>query len=266
MIPKIIHLCWLSGDEFPDDIKKCLDSWRKYLPDYEVWLWGKKPMDCRGLNVVEKYFDLNSVLWCKQSFENKKYAFAADYIRLYALYNFGGIYMDSDVIVYKSFNDLLHLAYFIGEDYVHCFEPAIIGAEKGMPWLGIVLRRYDNRPFVKPDGKLDMLALPSVFLEELHDYYRFKLLKKPIDYILEKDVLQIFPKEYFNSRNYIKAIKTPKSYCAHNYMGSWMKSENKMKAILKKWVPSTVSNLFYALLFKTIYKNVKSKQLRYDAE
>ena len=83
MIPKIIHLCWLSGDEYPPMIKKCIESWKRYLPDYEIMLWDTKR------------FDVNSVLWTKQAFECKKYAFAADYIRLYALYHYGGIYLDS---------------------------------------------------------------------------------------------------------------------------------------------------------------------------
>lgn len=264
MIPKIIHLCWLSGDAFPKDIAVCLKSWKQHLSDYEIWLWGKMPKDCLGLNIVEKHFDLDSVVWCKQAFETKKYAFAADYIRLYALYNYGGIYMDSDVIVYKSFNDLLHLPYFIGEDYVHCFEPAIIGTEEGMTWLGKVLKRYDKRPFVKLDGELDMLALPSVFLEELDGRYRFKLLREPVAYSLEENVIQIFSKEYFNSRDYIKAIRTPKSYCAHNYMGSWLKAQGKFKTVLKKWVPSFIANFCYAMMFKTIYRNVASKRLNYE--
>ena len=73
MIPKIIHLCWLSGDSYPPKIAKCLESWKKFLPDYEVMLWDTKR------------FDLNSSVWVRQAFENKKYAFAADYIRFYAL-------------------------------------------------------------------------------------------------------------------------------------------------------------------------------------
>ena len=121
MIPKIIHICWLSGDEFPQAIRSCLESWKIYLTDYEIWLWGKKPSDCLGLNVIEKFFDLNNNTWCKQAFEAKKYAFAADYIRLYALYNYGGIFFDSVVLMYKFFNDFLDLSYFFGEDMVHCF-------------------------------------------------------------------------------------------------------------------------------------------------
>lgn len=127
MIPKIIHLCWLSGDKFPSDIQTCIDTWHEKLPDYEIILWDRKR------------FDINSTPWVKEACEAKKYAFAADYIRLYALYNYGGIYLDSDVIVYKSFNNLLHLPYFIGEDQCSNFEPAIIGTEKKNPWIKCVL-------------------------------------------------------------------------------------------------------------------------------
>ena len=79
-IPKIIHYCWLSGEPFPQNVKKCIASWHKFLPDYELILWDLKR------------FPLEKNIWVKQAFESKKYAFAADYIRLYAVYHFGGIY------------------------------------------------------------------------------------------------------------------------------------------------------------------------------
>ena len=136
MIPKIIHLCWLSGDEYPPMIKKCIESWKRYLPDYEIMLWDTKR------------FDVNSVLWTKQAFECKKYAFAADYIRLYALYHYGGIYLDSDVLVYKSFDDLLDLPYFIGEDFGYNLRKSLLGVkqEEGIP--NILLSHI---PVLKPD-------------------------------------------------------------------------------------------------------------------
>ena len=118
MIPKIIHLCWLSGDKYPAKIAKCIASWKKNLPDYEIMLWDTKR------------FDLNSSNWVKQAFEAKKYAFAADYIRFYALYNYGGVYLDSDVEVLKSFNPLLDLPYFVGAVQPGTPEAAIMGAEK----------------------------------------------------------------------------------------------------------------------------------------
>jgi Mannosyltransferase OCH1 and related enzymes len=137
MIPKIIHYCWLSGDPYPPIIRECLETWKECLGDYEIWLWDRER------------FDIASTAWTKEAFECKKYAFAADYIRLYALYNYGGIYLDSDVTVYKSFDDLLDRPYFIGEDYLHCFEPAIIGAEKGCEWIKTVLDYYENRHFFR---------------------------------------------------------------------------------------------------------------------
>ena len=85
MISKIIHYCWLSNDPIPADLQKCMESWKKYLPDYEFMLWN-----------FER-FPKSQSKWVSDAFDNKKYAFAADYIRLYALYNYGGIYLDMDV-------------------------------------------------------------------------------------------------------------------------------------------------------------------------
>ena len=121
MIPKIIHLCWMSGDPFPSDIQKCIDSWKRILPDYEIWLWDTKR------------FDLSTSVWVTEAYDKKKYAFCADYIRMYALFNYGGVYLDSDVEVLRSFNDLLTLPYFIGYESKQYFEAAVIGAEKGNP-------------------------------------------------------------------------------------------------------------------------------------
>lgn len=83
MIPKIIHYCWLSGDEVPENLKKCMDSWKKIIPDYEFVKWDFTK------------FDKSSSAWVSEAFDNRKYAFACDYIRLYAVYNYGGIYLDS---------------------------------------------------------------------------------------------------------------------------------------------------------------------------
>ena len=91
MIPKIIHYCWLSGNPIPKNLEDCMKSWKKKLPDYKFMLWDFNR------------FDINSSIWVREAFNAKKYAFAADYIRLFALYNYGGIYMDMDVEVIKPF-------------------------------------------------------------------------------------------------------------------------------------------------------------------
>lgn len=117
MIPKIIHLCWLSGDPYPPLIENCINSWKKHLPEYEIKIWSKST------------FDINSIRWVKEAYQHKKYAFAADYIRFFALFNYGGIYLDADVEVLKSFNPLIEREYFIGEEAGGDVEAAVMGAQ-----------------------------------------------------------------------------------------------------------------------------------------
>ena len=249
MIPKIIHLCWLSGDEFPPLIKKCIDSWYKYLPDYDIWLWDTNR------------FDVNSTTWTKQAFSLKKYAFVADYIRLYSLYNYGGIYLDSDVLVYKSFNDLLNLPYFIGQDYTGSFEPAIIGAEKGITWIGEVLSHYKNRMFIADTGQLDTTALPVVFFKNLFDKYEFYHTDGKEDYTWDQKKFFLFDCDFFNSRNSIGVHKTPRSYSSHCYAGAWTTKDTNLKSSVKKILPKGVLKIIYDVSHNT-YK--KAKIHRYD--
>ena len=124
MIPKIIHYCWLSNDPVPSDLQKYMQTWKVKLPDYEFIKWDFKR------------FPKGKSKWVDQAFDKKKYAIAADYIRLFALYNYGGIYLDMDVEVLKSYDDLLPLSSMI------CFEAngttieaATIGSEKGCIWV-----------------------------------------------------------------------------------------------------------------------------------
>lgn len=95
MIPKKIHCCWLGGGNYPPKIQECIESWRRVLPDYEIIVWD------------ENRFDVRSVPWVRRAFRLKKYAFAADYIRHYALYTEGGIYLDTDIEIRKPFDELL---------------------------------------------------------------------------------------------------------------------------------------------------------------
>lgn len=240
MIPKIIHYCWLSGDPFPPKIQKCLDSWKEHLADYEVWLWDTKR------------FDINLRIWTKQAFAAKKYAFAADYIRLYALYNYGGIYLDSDVIVYKSFDELLSLPYFIGHDQIGGFEAAVIGAEKGCPWIKDVLDYYDGRSFIKKNGSLDIESLPVIFHHQLvKKGYKFYLLHEVKPYVEEEKKMSVFDGDFFNSRNEVEVRRTSKSFCAHNYAGSWVKPYDSLTAKIKKRTPKCLLRIFFFISHHT---------------
>lgn len=243
MIPKIIHFCWLSGDEYPPLIEQCMKSWKDKLSDYEIIIWDAKK------------FDVNSVKWTKEAFCNKKYAFAADYIRLFALYNYGGIYLDSDVIVYKNFDDLLDLPYFIGEDYTHSFEPAIIGTEKNNPWIKGVLDYYAGKSFIDEEGKFDLFPLPCIFYTQLHKSYKFVKLKETRKYILSS-TMYIYDRDFFNSRNRVGVKKSKLSYCAHNYAGSWTTKENSLKAFIINLLPNTILNFIFYFTNKINKKKI----------
>ena len=237
MIPKIIHLCWLSGDPYPTEIQACLDTWKKFLPDYEVWLWDTKR------------FDIHSTQWTEQAFAARKYAFAADYIRLYALYNYGGIYLDADVLVYKSFDPLLSLPYFIGEDHDGSFEAAVIGAEKHLSFIKHLLDYYDGRSFVKEDGAYETdVPLPLIFRKQLMaGGYAFRRISGGQDYPLEEGVLNVFPFDYFNSRDRLGARKYANSYCSHNFAGSWCGKPKGAKDRLKRSLPRPLLRMMLAI-------------------
>lgn len=152
MIPKIIHYCWLSNDPIPEKLQEYMKSWKEKLPDYEFKLWN---FDC---------FDINSSQWVKEAFEAKKYAFAADYIRLYAVYNYGGIYMDMDVEVIKSFNPLLNNDYLLGYENQIGIEAGIFGASPKADWVKLILDYYQNKSFYREDGTQNTTPLPKSYL------------------------------------------------------------------------------------------------------
>lgn len=222
MIPKIIHLCWLSGDKYPAKIAKCIASWKKNLPDYEIMLWDTKR------------FDLNSSNWVKQAFEAKKYAFAADYIRFYALYNYGGVYLDSDVEVLKSFNPLLDLPYFVGAEKAGTPEAAIMGAEKGLPWIKKCLDYYSGRNFIKEDGSYDIRKLPDIMVEQITKLQPIRNLSleeseriRELDFSKKVLVMhdKYFSPKVFDSR---EVEITPYTYAIHHYQNSWFSHKAKI--------------------------------------
>lgn len=228
MIPKKIHYCWLSDDPLPELISKCFNTWKKILPDYEFILWDTNK------------FPLESNLWVKQAFENKKYAFAADYIRLHAVYNYGGIYLDGDIEVLKKFDDLLHLPYFFGSEGSKIVEAGVFGAEKGSQWIGDCLKHYDNRSFIKDDGSLDILTLPLIMMNEINKNYNIVELESPnitaLNYSADNETLYMFPKDYFCAKNHGNGLieKTNNTYCIHHFAMSWLPKKRTFLPNLKR--------------------------------
>ena len=119
MIPKIIHYCWFGGKEMPELMQKCIASWKQHLPDYELHLWN------------EQNFDLDRFPYAREAYDNKKYAFVSDVARLWALKEYGGIYLDTDVEVLRPLDDFLHLPAFMGYEDGKLLNPAmgIIGSK-----------------------------------------------------------------------------------------------------------------------------------------
>ena len=221
MIPKIIHYCWLSNDPIPKDLKKYMKSWKEKLYDYEFILWD--------LN----RFDLNRSLWVKQAFEAKKYAFAADYIRLYAVYNYGGIYMDMDVEVIKSFNDLLRNDYILGYEAAKGLEAGVFGAPKKAPWVKEVLEYYTSKEFALPNGLYNDTPLPIIMDEVLN-----------ADYITNNKIVPL-PTDFLTAKSYKtgKITITPNTYTIHHFAGSWKSWDEKMKIIIARIIGTKLTHI-----------------------
>lgn len=226
MIPKIIHYCWLSDNPVPDNLQIYMDSWHKHMPGYEYVKWDFSR------------FDINSSIWVKEAFENKKYAFAADYIRIYALYTMGGIYLDMDVEVLKSFDNLLNrkeiLCYESGTGKP---EVAAFGAEKGCQWLKPCLDYYQNRHFVKDDGSLDTRPLPHIVYDiVIEKGFNFCLCESLDIFEQHKNSILIFPCDYFSPKSYHTGIikKTNNTYSIHHFTGSWIPIEQKIEGKIWK--------------------------------
>lgn len=213
MIPKIIHYCWISGDPFPEKIQRCFDSWKQFLPDYEIVVWDYAKAHAIGS------------AWVEEAIKTKKYAFVADYIRFYALYNYGGIYLDSDVEVLKTFDDLLTLKYFIGheKDSRGGIEAAVIGAEKGLKWVKQCLDYYKGRSFINAFGELQTIELPFVMRQNLSKTMVLKDSKTLYDWKWEEDVLCLFPVDWFSPKSWktLEIEVTSNTYCIHHFSASW---------------------------------------------
>jgi len=219
MIPKIIHYTWFSGDPFPEKLQNCINSWKEHMPEYELRLW-----DMKAAGQIDS-------IYLKETLNEKVWACAADYVRLYAVYHEGGIYLDTDVMVYKSFNPLLDAIAFIGKEtsvhfeggftaqYLssHCF-----GAVKGHPFIKDGLDYLENRHFVSSNNprfskplRYDRVHLPYIQAEIARLYgYDWK----PSVQYLQKcnQELEIYPSIFFDPDT-----DSEKSYCKHLAVGGW---------------------------------------------
>ena len=172
-------------------------------------------------------FDVNILPWTKQAFEAKKYAFVADYIRFYAVYNYGGIYLDSDVEVIRSFDEFLHLPYFVCSEAVPTsVELAAFGAEKGVPWVKDAMDYYKDKKFIQADGEKSMTPMPYLMGEMIRQKYQWTPIENISQFDPDPAKFCILPLEWFgahpcDSVNGSRYYITENTHSIHHYANSW---------------------------------------------
>lgn len=229
MIPKIIHYCWFGRGEMPKLMKKCLKSWEKFCPDWKIVRWD------------EDSFDVNSTLWTKQAYEAKKYAFVADFVRIKALYEQGGVYLDTDQELIKPLEPFLHHKAFMGFLDKTNISAGVLGAEKGHPMIAAMLAYYEDRPFLTDSGA-DITPntnwMTDILLEQglkLDDSYQ------------ELTDAAVYPQTYFcpTSCVSIEDCTGPDTVALHHWAMTWRTDKAKkdfarVKRHQRKWYKALV--------------------------
>ena len=245
MIPKIIHYCWFGRSSLPSLAVKCIASWKKYLPDYEIKEWN------------EDNFDVNIIPYTQEAYKVKKYAFVSDYARFWILYKYGGLYFDTDVEVIKPMDDIIAKGPFMGcENEVKnngatalAVAPGLgLGVNPGLglgvnPGLGLykeMLDLYGTLHFINSDGSYNLKTVVEYTTEILCNHGL-----KNRSGVQKCAGLWIYPKEYFcpKSCGDLKPNITNHTYTIHHYNASWVSSKNKVKIKLRRLLGKKIAIL-----------------------
>ncbi len=224
MNPKIIHYCWFGKSPLPSLAIKCINSWRKYMPDYEIKEWN------------ESNFDVNQIAYTAEAYICKKYAFVSDYARFKIMYNYGGIYFDTDVEVIKSLDSLINKGPFWGLEHYNnellCNPGLGFACPSGLSLCNEMIDYYEKQTFIKPNGKYNLTTVVEIFS---------KILKKrgfSLSSFPEMlDDIYIYPPEYLSPINYHTGEKniTQNTYTIHHYAASWVNKYDNMSFLEKIW-------------------------------
>ena len=247
MIPKVLHYCWFGRGEKDPTTQKCIESWHKYCPDYQIIEWN------------EDNFNININVFTQEAYEEKKWAFISDYARLYILYHYGGIYLDADVELLKNFDDLLDLGDVV-TSYQECYIPAaVMLAQKGNPWISFLLSYYDNRHFRKDDGTLDTLQNDKIITMNTIRELGFKMGDSHITLgnvcVLPSVYFAPYKKthQYKTSIYDIYKIDNNRTYAIHHGNGSW--GEDILNPLIK--LKSRIYRAARMVLPEKIYLKIK---------
>lgn len=248
MIPKIIHYCWFGRGEKPEQATKCIESWKKYLPDYIIKEWN------------EDNLDISQNQYVLEAYENRKYAFVTDYVRLYALFTEGGIYMDTDVEVLGSYNPFLHHHAFSGFETDGNVPTGMMAAEKGSLWAKELLDQYNDRKFVQDDGSLDMTTNTTV----ITNYMIEKGLILNNTYQDFPELCTMYPADYFCPKDHRtgKIRITKHTVCIHHFAGSWLNHSffNDLKHTIKCFLVKVVGEKPIVFLSDVLTLRIFKKQ------
>lgn len=226
-IPKKIHYCWFGRGEMPQSAREYIESWRKFCPDYEIKEWN------------EDNFDVNCNKYVKQAYEARKFAFVTDYVRLYAMYNEGGIYMDTDVEVLKPLDRFLEHKAFSGFENNNSVPTGLMASEKGGAWVKLLLDEYDDISFLKGDGSYDLTTNVVRITNQTVRHYG---LVQESSYQDLGDVT-MYPYDYFCPKDWETGniYITENSHTIHHFAGSWhgekeIKEAERYKKKLQKYI------------------------------
>ena len=231
MIPKKIHYCWFGGNPLPELAQKCIASWKKYCPDYEIVEWN------------ENNFDVNCNQYCAEAYANKKWAFVSDVARLYALVTEGGIYMDTDVEVLKPLDEFLKLDAFSGFEAYDRIPTGIMAASKGQAMFTELLNDYNNDSFLNADGTPNLTTNVTRITDNC--------LKHGLILNNTRQTVNgftLFPNDYFCPKDCVTKVLTitENTYTIHHFDGSWVPDEDKCMGELRnrfrKCLPYSVAS------------------------
>lgn len=242
-IPKIIHYCWFGGKPLPKSCKKLIATWERHLPDYELRLWD------------EESFDVHSSEFVRAAYQAGKYAFVSDYARLYALKQYGGVYLDTDIEVLRSFDDLLEeYSAVFGFETGESVMTAFMAAQPEHPIISAFLDSYADKVFDAAEPEPN-----TVILTEL--LQRHGLVCNNEMQLLEGNTA-VFPLDYFQTYDFKKArlCVTEHSRTIHRCFGSWCPPRERMAFALRRALGRLLSEKAYSRL-KVIKKRLMGETL-----
>lgn len=247
MIPKIIHYCWFGDSKMPDLYKKCMESWKRYLPEYKVRCWN------------EETFDINCNQYVREAYKKNKYAFVTDYVRLYVLYTYGGVYMDTDVEVTRSLDRFLSDEAFSGFEKKDSVPTGIMASEKGNKVIKDLLSDYDDMSFYKEDGSLNL----TTNVTTITNYFE----KSGIRLNGREQVINgfhMYPQQYFctNSFMLVLGLKPFGTYTIHHYGGGWGRDGKKNQVFsfrLRRFIIGVLRNCIGSTNTANLGKRLKGR-------